>query len=90
MLSLYPDSAVERDRWIVSRRGPRAELDPYRPSNFFVEDERSDSGEVVPIATKVSIFAVLCLINGRANVSYAQAVQPNGSGKPETGDGAST
>jgi hypothetical protein len=51
MLSVYPEPAGERDRWIVSRRGERAVLDPNRPSAFFAEDERSKDGEIVRIAT---------------------------------------
>lgn len=51
MLAVYPESAAERDRWILSRRGQRAELDPRRPWAFFVEEERSKDGEIVPVAT---------------------------------------
>jgi len=51
MPAVYPESAAERDRWIVARRGERAELDPRRPWSFFVEEERSKDGEVVPVAT---------------------------------------
>lgn len=51
MLSVYPERAAERDAWILARRGTRAELDPRRPWAFFVEEERSNEGEIVPIAT---------------------------------------
>lgn len=51
MPAVYPESAAERDRWIVARRDERAELDPRRPWAFFVEEERSKDGEVVPVAT---------------------------------------
>jgi radical SAM enzyme (TIGR01210 family) len=47
----YPDTPLNRDRWILSRRVERQPLDPRRPVASFVEDERSDSGEVVPVAT---------------------------------------
>jgi radical SAM enzyme (TIGR01210 family) len=47
----YPDRATERDRWIVEQRPQRNALDPYRPYGFFVEQERSANGEIVPIAT---------------------------------------
>ncbi len=47
----YPERASERDRWIVSRRPPRLPGDPRRPYAFFVEPERAESGEVVPVAT---------------------------------------
>jgi radical SAM enzyme (TIGR01210 family) len=48
----YPESAAERDRWILERR-PVAEssLDPQRPWAFFTEDEYSKEGTVVPVAT---------------------------------------
>jgi len=48
---IYPESRAERDRWIVARRPQRNALDPSRPYAFFVEDECSATGEVVPIAT---------------------------------------
>jgi archaeosine synthase beta-subunit len=41
----------EVDTWIVSRRPAREKLDPYLPYEYFVEDERSADGVVVPIAT---------------------------------------
>jgi archaeosine synthase beta-subunit len=50
-LSLYPEAATERDRWILSQRPERRILDPQQPYAFLVEDERAASGEVVPVAT---------------------------------------
>ena len=47
----YPGSATERDRWIVSRRGARNPVDSARPYAFLTEPERTESGEVVPVAT---------------------------------------
>jgi archaeosine synthase beta-subunit len=41
----------EVDAWIVNRRSAREKLDPYLPYEHFVEEERSASGAVVPIAT---------------------------------------
>ena len=41
----------EVDAWIVSRRPARVKLDPYLPYEYFVEEERSAEGIVVPIAT---------------------------------------
>jgi radical SAM enzyme (TIGR01210 family) len=35
----------------MARRPARRELDPQRPYAFLVEDERTDTGEVVPVAT---------------------------------------
>jgi radical SAM enzyme (TIGR01210 family) len=49
--SSYPVQAAERDRWILSHRPERNALDPRRPYAFFVEEERSAAGEVVPVAT---------------------------------------
>lgn len=50
-LSLYPETAAERDSWILSKRPERRVLDPRRPYAFLVEDERAASGELVPVAT---------------------------------------
>lgn len=50
-LPLYPETAAERDRWILSQRPPRKALDPRRPYSFHVENERAASGELVPVAT---------------------------------------
>ena len=51
MPNSYPDTRRDRDRWILSRRAERQSLDPRRAVTSFVEEERSDSGEVVPVAT---------------------------------------
>ena len=51
MASTYPENAADRDRWILARRPVRAELDPGVPHAYFVEEERSADGEVVPVAT---------------------------------------
>ncbi len=50
-MSAYPEAAAERDAWILARRPRRNALDPLRPSAFFVEEERSAAGEIVPVAT---------------------------------------
>ena len=50
-MAAYPGTAAERDAWILERRGPRNVVDPLQPWAFFVEDERSASGEIVPVAT---------------------------------------
>ena len=47
----YPDGGRERDQWIVARRPPRNIVDPRKPSAFLVEDECSETGDVVRIAT---------------------------------------
>lgn len=51
MASSYPESAADRDRWILSARPDRNVLNPFRPYSYFVEEERSASGEIVPVAT---------------------------------------
>jgi radical SAM enzyme (TIGR01210 family) len=47
----YPEAARERNHWILSRRGPRNPIEPTRPYAFLVEQERAETGEVVPVAT---------------------------------------
>lgn len=48
--SPYPERSTDRDRWILARRGARHRLDPFRPDAWLVEQERTASGEVVPVA----------------------------------------
>jgi radical SAM enzyme (TIGR01210 family) len=47
----YPDEAAARRRWIEDRRGPRNAVDPTLPHAFFIEEECSDTGEVVRVLT---------------------------------------
>lgn len=49
--SPYPLAELERDRWILEHRPARATLDPQKPYAFFVENEASASGGIVPVAT---------------------------------------
>ncbi len=49
--AVYPDKSGARDVWIVDRRSQRNQLDPFRPYGFFVEEERSASGEIASVAT---------------------------------------
>ena len=51
MSAAYPDTARDRDRWILSRRPERNAVDPLRPYAFVAEQERAESGEVVSVAT---------------------------------------
>jgi radical SAM enzyme (TIGR01210 family) len=46
----YPATQQERNRWIVERRATRTSLDATKPYTFLVEFERSDAGQVVPVA----------------------------------------
>src|SRR5262245_13937899 len=47
----YPDHARLRNEWILSQRPARNQLDPEKPNGFLIEEERSESGEIVPVAT---------------------------------------
>jgi uncharacterized Fe-S cluster-containing MiaB family protein len=47
----YPITGTNRDQWIVAKRPARNALDLWRPYAFLVEEERAESGEVVPVAT---------------------------------------
>ena len=47
----YPETARDRNRWILSRRGPRNAVEPTRPYAFLVEQERAVTGEIVSVAT---------------------------------------
>src|SRR3989442_658691 len=51
MTASYPELARDRDAWILARRGPRNALDPRRPYAFQVEEEFSDEGRIVKVAT---------------------------------------
>jgi len=51
LVGSYPETRPERDKWIVERRGVRNAVDASRPYAFFVEDECSESGEIVGVAT---------------------------------------
>jgi len=47
----YPATNLERDQWTLDRRPVRKTLDPQKPYLFFVEQELSASGEILPVAT---------------------------------------
>ncbi|HEX3470172.1 MAG TPA: hypothetical protein VHT28_03215 [Silvibacterium sp.] len=49
--SSYPETPTDRDAWILARRPRRNALAPSQPYAFFVEDECSADGEIVPVAT---------------------------------------
>lgn len=49
--SAYPERGAERDRWILAHRGGRNTLDRRRPYGAFLEEELTESGEVVSVAT---------------------------------------
>ena len=47
----YPSTNLKRDQWILERRPARESLDPQKPYLFFVEQELSASGEILPVST---------------------------------------
>jgi radical SAM enzyme (TIGR01210 family) len=49
--SPYPATNLERDKWVLERRPARETLDPQKPYLFFVEQELSAAGEILPVAT---------------------------------------
>jgi radical SAM enzyme (TIGR01210 family) len=49
--SAYPATNLERDTWVLEQRPARETLDPQKPYWFFVEQELSASGEILPVAT---------------------------------------
>jgi len=49
--SPYPATNLERDKWVLERRPVRETLDPRKPYLFFVEQELSATGEILPVAT---------------------------------------
>lgn len=51
MGSKYPESAAERDKWVLARRPARATLNARQPYAYFVEEECAASSEVLPAAT---------------------------------------
>jgi radical SAM enzyme (TIGR01210 family) len=50
LLSPYPATNLERDRWIVEQRPARKTLDPQKPYLFFIEQELSACGEILRVA----------------------------------------
>ena len=51
LISDYPATSLERDKWVLERRVGRETVDPQKPYSFFVEQESSASGEILPVAT---------------------------------------
>jgi len=47
----YPTTALQRDRWILQWRGPKASLDVFRPYAFLWEEEADADGQQIPTAT---------------------------------------
>jgi archaeosine synthase beta-subunit len=47
----YPTRGAERNRWIVSHRGPKNALDPFVPYAYLWEEERGPGGGMLPTVT---------------------------------------
>ena len=47
----FPESAAERDKWIMMQREPRATVNVHEPNAYFVEEECGAGGQVKPVAT---------------------------------------
>lgn len=50
-MAAFPESAAERDEWILVRRPPRRQLNVHEPYAFFVEEECGADGQAEPVAT---------------------------------------
>lgn len=51
MAIAFPESAAQRDKWILARRGLRNPVNVHEPYAFFVEEECGGSGQVEAVAT---------------------------------------
>ncbi len=51
MTFVYPESAVERDRWILAQRPERTAVSDREPYAYFVEDECGADGQIAPVGT---------------------------------------
>jgi archaeosine synthase beta-subunit len=47
----FPSGATARDRFVLERRAPRPQHNPWRYQNLIIEDERTANGEVARVAT---------------------------------------
>lgn len=50
-MSSYPQSATERDHWILAQRLARTTLNPHEPFAYFAEQEPSADGNLENVAT---------------------------------------
>jgi archaeosine synthase beta-subunit len=50
-MELFPAAGAARDRFVLERRTPRPQHDPWRYQNLIVEDERTANGEIARVAT---------------------------------------
>ena len=49
-MSKFPDFEIG-DKWILSHRGEKNPVDPFKPNNYFIEKERTVSGTVGDVST---------------------------------------
>ena len=49
-MSRFPDFKID-DRWILSHRGEKNPVDPFKPYNYFIEKERTVSGTIEDVST---------------------------------------
>src|SRR5580658_6861981 len=47
MISSVPSESNDVTRWIVRQRPERERVEPFKPRGFSLEQERSDSGQIV-------------------------------------------
>jgi radical SAM enzyme (TIGR01210 family) len=50
-MSLFPEGASARDRFVLERRGARTRPDPWMPPRMTVEEERAADGGLAPVVT---------------------------------------
>jgi len=51
MTANFPESAAQRDEWVLAKRPSRRSLNPYEPYAFFVEEECGAGGHPESVAT---------------------------------------
>jgi radical SAM enzyme (TIGR01210 family) len=50
MLTVYPTGRPARDRFVIERRGPRSQHDPWQYQDLIVEEELAADGQLVQMA----------------------------------------
>lgn len=49
-MSKFPDFTID-NQWVVSHRGKKNQVDPFKPYNYFIEEERMESGAIEDVST---------------------------------------
>ncbi len=52
-MAAYPLRSADRDAFVLDRRGSRPAHDPWRYQDLIVEEERTETGSIEPVATVV-------------------------------------